>query len=229
MAFPAAMLPLVTPPLRLMIFDQSCRNDFPRPKWLSGLPWLGMSHSWQAGARLYTMLDRLDAWRGFDNWSTALGWLARFGGSTPIAEIQFWGHGKWGCAKISGESLDRGSLAANSVHRRDLEAIRERMSASGKLRPLWWFRTCETFGAKRGQDFAQAWTDFFGSRAAGHTYIIGPLQSGLHSLEAGQRPTWSASEGIAEGTASQPRRAQWSRLREPNTITCFRGTIPLGY
>ena len=36
-------------------------------------------------------------------------------------------------------------------------------------------------------------------------------------------------EGLEAGTPAQPEKALWSRRREPNTISCFRGTIPDGY
>jgi len=93
----------------------------------------------------------------------------------------------------------------------------------------WWFRTCETFGADAGHDFARAWTSYFDCRAAGHTYVIGPWQSGLHTLEPGARPHWSADEALIEGSAAEPQRAAWSSRREPNTISCLHGSIPPGY
>jgi hypothetical protein len=59
--------------------------------------------------------------------------------------------------------------------------------------------------------------------------VLGPYQSGLHTLVPGERPNWSAREGLLEGTAADPRRALWSAPREPNTITCLHGRIPAGY
>ena len=38
-------------------------------------------------------------------------------------------------------------------------ALRERLAPNA----LVWFRTCETFGASAGHDFARAWTDFSGA------------------------------------------------------------------
>jgi hypothetical protein len=105
--------------------------------------------------------------------------------------------------------------------------VRDRFLPEAK--GLWWFRTCETFGALPGQRFATELADFLGARVAGHTYIIGHVQSGLHTLRPGERPTWSEDEGLREGSPDEPRRAHWSRLRAPNTITCLRGTIPDGY
>lgn len=234
-------------PLRLMVYDKTCTADFPKPgasgrdrnfgdrllrragELLEGAPWPGLTHSWQIGGLLYSALGRLDDWQGFSNWSSALEWLATHREGEPIAEIQFWGHGRWGCAKIDGERLDADALdPAHALHE-PLLHVRSRMRGSDGELPSWWFRTCETFGADVGHEFARAWTEFFNCRAAGHTYVIGPYQSGLHSLAPGQRPSWSASEGLVEGTAADPRRALWSTRREPNTITCFHGRIPAGY
>jgi hypothetical protein len=89
-----------------------------------------------------------------------------------------------------------------------------------------WLRTCEAFGARAGLDFAQALADTFGARVAGHTFIIGAFQSGLHALEPGCRPTWSAAEGILEGAPEAPRRAMWSGPTQPRTITCFSNEVP---
>ncbi len=237
----------MTRPLRLMVYDETCTGDFPKPgasgrdRWfgdrlmrragelLEGAPWPGLSHSWMVGGLLYSTLGRLDDWRGFSSWGAALSWLAEHRGDEPIAEIQFWGHGKWGCAKIDREDLDVSLLDPGHEHYDKLLAIRERLRGRGEQPPLWWFRTCETFGAEAGHEFARAWAEFFDCRAAGHTYIIGPYQSGLHTIEPGEIPCWSVDEGLIDGTADAPRRAAWSTRREPNTITCFHGRIPAGY
>ncbi len=203
-------------PLRLMVYDRTCRGR----RFLPGL-----SHSWWAGAYLYRGLGRIDAFFGASTWAEALDWLAEVERDRLISEIQYWGHGKWGLARIDREPLDRQALAGHHPHRARLEAVRDRMEPDA----LWWFRTCETFGAKPGQDFARAFTDFFGGRAAGHTFIIGPWQSGLHLLRAGDEPHWSQTEGLREGAPENPRRAYWSKPWSPNTITCFHGKVPEGF
>lgn len=204
--------------LHLMIYDRSCRG---RPV----LP--GLSHAWWAGAQLYRSLGRLHAHRGVDSWEQALEWLAEHRPSEPLAEVQYWGHGKWGGARIRQQLLDRSALDPRHPLHARLAAVRDRLLPEG--RGLWWFRTCETFGARPGQAFATELAEFLGARVAGHTYIIGHVQSGLHTLRPGERPTWSEDEGLREGSPDEPRRAHWSRLRAPNTITCLRGTIPEGY
>ena len=202
-------------PQRLLIYDRTCRGR----RWAPGL-----THSWIAGALIYRGLRRFDAYRGVRSWEEALAWLAAR--RHPIAEVQYWGHGKWGELYIAQDKLDNSSLQSDSPHYPALSTIREKMCGP---QALWWFRTCESFGAKKGQQFARAWTDFFGCRSAGHTYVIGPLQSGLHSLAPGQTPHWSAAEGIFQGSPEEPVRAYASNFRAPNTIHCLQGHIPAGF
>ena len=203
-----------------MIYDDTCAG---RPLGPVRLP--GLTSSWIAGALLYRGLGRLDHTRGFSNWPSALAWLADVGTGAPIDEVQYWGHGKWGRVLMNRTFLDAGDLRTTGAHRAALERVRARMHS----RSLWWFRTCETFGARAGQQFAQTWTDFFGCDAAGHTYIIGPWQSGLHRLSPGDAPSWSDDEAIIEGTSRAPERAKWSGPREPNTITCLGGKVPSSF
>jgi len=203
-------------PLRAMIYDASCRG----PRALPGL-----SQVWGAGGRLYRGLGRIDHILAATSWHGALSWLANIEGDRPLAEIQFWGHGRWGRALIDGEALSEASLDAGHAHRPLLDEVRRRVSGDS----LWWFRTCETFGAGDGQNFARAWTRHFQCRAAGHTFIIAFWQSGLHSLTAGEEPSWSPEEGLREGSAERPVRAHWSKPWRPNTISCLSGRIPDGY
>ena len=196
-----------------MVYDETCTGQDGR---------LPLSYAWQAGVGLYKGLGRLDAAKGARSWAEALDWLASH--PAPIEEIQFWGHGRWGCALIDGERLDAGALLPGHPLHSRLQAVRERAVGG-----LWWFRTCETLGAVAGQDLAQRWADFFGGRVAGHTYIIGVWQSGLHSLAAGEAPRWSAAEGLAAGTPEAPRRALGAGPWRPNTISFLHGTIPDGW
>lgn len=204
-------------PLRLMIYDRTCTGPRLRP---------GLSHAWSTGAVLYRRMQRLDATFGARTWGEALAWLAQVEPTRRIAEVQFWGHGKWGRAMIDRQSFDASALQPGHALHRDLAAVRERLSGP---EALWWFRTCETFGARPGHDWARRLTDFLGCRAAGHTYIIGVWQSGLHSLRPGEAPTWSVEEGLKAGTTEDPKEAYWSRRREPNTIHCLSGQVPAGY
>lgn len=185
----------------------------------------GLSHAWGAGQHLYRGLGRLDAGFGAASWDQALGWLASHGGDAPIAEIQFWGHGRWGDARIAGQVLDRTALQPGHPLHAALVRVRARM-LPGEA-GLWWFRTCETFGTAAGHAFATAWTRFFGCRAAGHTYVIGFWQSGLHALMPGAPPHWPVDEGLRTGGDSTL--AAVSRPGAPNTITCLHGRVPAGF
>lgn len=204
-------------PLRLLVYDRTCRGRGMLP---------GLSHAWAAGRSLYGALGRLDAACAASGWAEALDFLAGHAPGARIAEVQFWGHGRWGQARIAGESLDEGALLPGHPHFDRLCRVRERFQRGPE--GLWWFRTCETFGTAAGHRFARAWTRFFGCRAAGHTYVIGFWQSGLHALLPDQEPSWPVSEGLPSGEES-PRVAAPSRPGAPNTITCFHGRVPEGY
>jgi hypothetical protein len=207
---------MTTKPVRLMVFDATCVGRPARP---------GLSDAWYAGGMLYRALGRFDHARGVRSWSEALTWLSEVDPDRPIAEIQYWGHGNWGRVLVDGERLDASAVEAGHAHRPALERIRARMRPEAQ----WWFRTCEAFGGDAGHRFARAWTRFFERPAAGHTFIIGYWQSGLHRLGVGERPSWPAEEGLAEGSAADPVRARWSKPWLPHTISCLRGRIPVGW
>lgn len=200
-------------PLKLLIYDRTCQGRF-------GLP--GLSAAWRSGSYWYRARGWLDACYGAESWPEALHFLANYELGRPVAQIQFWGHGKWGDARIGAELLDERALLRGHELHAPLARVRARLTTGA----LWWFRTCETFGAERGQRFARAWADFFGAHAAGHTYIIGYWQSGLHRLTPGAEPDWAPEEGLREGSAREPRQALWSVPGEPNTISCLQGRLP---
>jgi hypothetical protein len=194
---------------RLIVFDRTCIRE-------RG----GLSPAWWLGSKLYRGLGRIDATFGATSWAEALFWLGSR--REAIAEVQFWGHGKWGCALIGGDVLDASSLRDGHALRKALDGLRERLAPNA----LFWFRTCETLGASRGIDFGERFSSFLGARVAGHTFVIGVHQSGLHGLSPGVRANWSAEEGIAEGTPDEPRRAKRSTPLAPRTITCLDGRVP---
>lgn len=174
------------------------------------------------GAGLYRARGLLDSSLGVASFDEALAFLAE--AKEPIGEIQFWGHGKWGRVFVDRESIDRSVVAPTHRLRPKLEAIRERLAPGA----LVWFRTCETLGAHAGQDFACALADFLGARVAGHTFVIGFWQSGLHAVSPGAAPHWDPGEGLLAGTPERPELAHASGPERPNTITCFRGRLPAG-
>ncbi len=200
--------------LRLVVWDRTALSS------AKGVPWLTLA--WWVGVRLYRALGRIDASHGATSWSDALAWLAEVSPGRAIDEVQFWGHGRWGVVLIAQDRLDARALEPSHPLHGGLVAVRERMRATSQ----WWFRTCETFGRTDGHQFAQRWTRFFGCRAAGHTYVIGAWQSGLHTLRPDESPTWSVDEGLTRDDLSK---GAPSSPGAPNTITCLHGAIPDGW
>ena len=186
----------------------------------------GLSDVWRGGGLLYGALDRIDARKGVASWAEALDWLTTYETARPIGEIQFWGHGQWGRGLVDRESLDINALSAKHPHHARLHALRDRLV--GERRALWWWRTCETLGTKSGHEFARSLARFLDCRVAGHTYIIGFWQSGLHCLAPGAEPDWSVDEGIDHAAPPGQPRALWSSASAPNTISCLRGDLPAG-
>lgn len=199
--------------LRLMVYDATCRgNRYP----------IGLTHSWITGGAMYRAFGQLDAVYGATSWDDALTWLDQHQPDVPISQIQFWGHGKWGEMLIDRDRFNTYSLEPGHQHHSKLLSIRDRLTPASQF----WIRTCETFGAIRGHDFAMQLADTLQCRTAGHTFIIGPWQSGLHILDPGCRPDWQASEGIREGDEQSPKRAYWSTPTAPRTVTCLHMRIP---
>jgi hypothetical protein len=198
--------------LRLVVFDATQVSRPPR----------ALGASWRAGALLYRSMGWVDAAYGARSFGDALDWVLRTARERPVRELQYWGHGKWGRVLIDREAFDRDSFAAGHALRPKLEALRERLSPEA----LVWFRTCETLGARAGRDFARALGDFTGASVAGHTFVIGYFQSGLHVLAPGASPGWAETEGLREGTPEQPKMAFESGPALPNTITCFTHAVP---
>lgn len=193
--------------MRALIYDRTC---LVRRGWLTT--------PWAAGGALYRAMRRIDASHGATSWDTALAWLASL--PAPVTEVQYWGHGKWGRAFVGEDALDASAIASGR-----LDALRAALAPDA----LIWFRTCETFGANAGIDFAERLADYTGARVAGHTFVIGIRQSGLHGLSPGTRADWSPAEGLAEGTPDAPARAHGSSLSAPNTVTCFTPAVPDAY
>lgn len=192
-----------------VIYDDTCRGRG-----------VGLTHTWIAGSALARARSVGDLIIPARSWAQALGDV--LAANVPIRGIQFWGHGKWGKALIAGDILDVEALRDHHPLHAPLAEIRDRMTTDA----YWWFRTCETFGCEAGHEFARQWAEFFDRRAAGHTFIIGPWQSGLHVLHPGESPDWSTDEGLEEGTPRDPQKARWSGPLEPRTITCLRMRFP---
>lgn len=195
--------------MRALVYDRTCTGRIG-----------GLSRVWATGAALYRRLGRIDAAHPVSSWDEALALLAA--APEPIRELQYWGHGHWGCAFVGDDVLDARALEPADARRPALEALRDHLAPDA----LVWFRTCETLGARRGIDFAERLADFLGARVAGHTFVIHHYQSGLHGVRPGCRADWSPDEGLAEGTADEPVRARTSTPWAPRTITMLSGAVP---
>lgn len=167
---------------------------------------LELADSWKLGGVLYKLVKQVDHIIAATSWAQAVKELNAI--KQPIEEIQFWGHGCPGKFFIAGKPLD--DLV--------LEAI------TFKVKNLVWFRSCGTFAGSRGHNFAKKIARKFQCQVAGHTFIIGPLQSGLHSLKPGKEPSWSIEEGL-DGKGKMKNSSPWA----PNTITCLHADVPKGW
>lgn len=67
-----------------------------------------------------------------------------------------------------------------------------------------YFRSCEAFQGKKGQEFAKAAADFWRSKVIGHTKVIGLTQPGEKVLKPGKDPDWSETEGVGGTTPKKP-------------------------
>jgi len=205
----------VAAPLRLIVFDRTQEERSPK-----ALGW-----SWRYGTLLYRAIGRVDGAFGARSLSEMWHWLATHERDRQIAELQFWGHGKWGRFFVAEHSLGSELLTASHAQHAAFLRFRERLTADA----LIWFRTCETLGAQAGRDFAARLGDATGARVAGHTFVIGFFQSGLHCLAPGAATQWAIDEGLQRGTPSSPLKALTSHPGAPNTITCFDGAVPAGF
>lgn len=215
--------------LRLVVFD---RTDafLPATRVATGYAEdgtargrFGLAPWWRIGGGLHALARRAQgapvAVRGVSSWPEAVAFAADASRTRglPIAELQAWGHGGWGFMDLGSTRLDRERLS-------ELDALR------GLLAPdaLVWLRCCSAFGAPRGRAFARALADRLEARVAGHTYVIGALQSGTHSVVPGEAPSWPEDEGLVVRDRVAVA-AKGSGPREPRTIGCLRLDLPPGW
>src|SRR4051812_12201178 len=119
--------------LRLMLYDETCGGRGPLP---------GLSASWRVGGWLYGKLGRLDAWCGASRWEEGLEWLLQRSEGTRIRELQYWGHGRWGCILMQRMMLDASALRPGHALYGRMTLLKARFSPDS----LIWLRTCESFG-----------------------------------------------------------------------------------
>ena len=170
-----------------MVFDRTCRG----PRSLAGA-----QHD--LGSRSPTLsaawLSRRESRRDELARSTVLSRGIRTGAPDR-------GNSVLGSRQMGRRADRRGTLRrAPLVDKRPAPTVARRdPKAPGSPEALFWFRTCETLGATRGQRFAAAFGEAMGCRVAGHTFVISYWQSGLHVLGPGERPSWDQAEGLIAG------------------------------
>lgn len=196
-------------PLNIMFYDSS--------------DWAGkdLRTSWVVGGALYKLCGKVDLYSGFQSWFSALQWLLEVSQKNKIASIQFWGHGTPGNVWINESTLSLASISINAQQRQLLQSIKNNLDSN----TTFWFRSCNVFTGKHGQLFAKSFSNFMNCKVAGHTFIIGPWQSGLHTITPGQQPTWPIGEGMDQNKDGKTK-LLWSKPWSPNTITCMNSEIP---
>lgn len=191
--------------LRLIIYDRVCPST--------------VAKTWGPGARLYKLFGRVDDVYGASSWPEAFNWLAYKGHTRPIKEVQFWGHGGWGFARIGGDRLS----AQRTEYKDYLRAVKDCMLPDG----IFWFRTCQSFGSSIGQNFAKFMAKELGCTVAGHTYLIHLWHSGLRTFSPDQWAfDWSAKEGLKEGLPAYPTVPKKAAPWAPRTISFLNTRIP---
>ena len=190
--------------MRVMVYDAT--DTRPGPEMLD---------AWRLGSAVYRATRAVDSVFPAKSWTEAIMWLIGLG---PVDEVQVWGHGGPGAAYIGksvlvGDGLDT-KLPGGSVHHAGvLRAVH--------VKRLFWLRTCASFAGRPGRRFATDLSRALRCRVAGHTYNIGPLQSGLHSVRPNEVPSWDEGEGwdaFGKIKSSTP----WA----PNTISMFHSSFP---
>jgi hypothetical protein len=166
-------------------------------------PELELSDAWWLGSTAYWGTRRASHVLGARDAAEAINWLEDLG---EIDELQFWGHGKPGKFFIGREVMTPQRLARVRV------------------RGVFWIRACASFAGLKGHNLALDLADALDCKVAGHTFNIGPLQSGLRTLSPGRRPSWGLREGL--DAAGKPK---GSALWHPRTITVLHTSIPRGW
>lgn len=177
-----------------------------------------VAFSWYAGSPLARIAGRFDGYWQPTSWEQALAWVCANSETHGLGELHIWGHGAPGAPLIGGEALPFGSRIR--LHR-DLFADLRRMCSPSTL---IWFRSCAVFHGAAGKDFAERLSCALSCRVAGHTYNIGALHSGLHSLRSGEMATWPDHEGCDDDGG-----VAWSHMRAPHTVPFFWDRVPEGW
>lgn len=182
----------------------------------------GLSKFWRLGGVYHRAALRADGVFAAASWAEALGWAATMAETrgAPIKELQFWGHGGFGFMLMDEEPLSVQSIEGHH------EPLVDRLKAQLRGDSVVWLRCCSAFGSAAGKHFARGLAQALGAQVAGHTHIIGFLQSGLHAVGPTSEPAWSDDEGVERDPNGAARGARASSARAPHTITALRMGLP---
>lgn len=164
---------------------------------------------WMVGCWYQKAIGAIDEYFGVSSFDELIHKME--GLRSPVAQIQYWGHGGPGTPVIS----RKGTTAAQWIQLGRFFAKRE----SSYL----WFRCCSVFRSVPGHDFSGWVADGLGVKVAGHTRVIGPVQGGLHTRSPNTLPTWPLSEGELNGPI--PGHLRWG----PNSVLFTATDIPEGW
>lgn len=206
--------------LKVMIYDDSTLDD----GW-DGLKEDGLALSWKWGDKLYRKFGSIDIAFGAKSFEEAFGYISNLDPEKKVSEVHFWCHGGPGKVYLNRKFLNIDNIGPSGFHAVGLRKLKARLTDDA----LVWFRCCSLFAGQEGHDFAKKFAhvlnkDGTSRRVAAYTHIIGPSQSGLHTLGPGEEPSWSLTEGLDENG-----KMKWSRFWKKNTVSCLRGTIPKGW
>ena len=195
--------------LDIMIYDSS--------------DWAGkeLRFSWITGGKFYKLFHSVEHNAGFDNWIDAIDWILSVEPDRKINSIQYWGHGSQGKVWMNGSNINVRSFVDSSELNKKLILLKKRLTPESVI----WFRCCNVFAGNEGKYFSIISSQFFECKIAAHTFIVGPWQSGLHTISPGSRPTWPINEGLEiqdDGTIKK----LWSTPWAPNTVFCLSNKIP---
>lgn len=163
--------------------------------------------SWRVGCALQKFFGAVDEYHGAESWDDAVAWLLT---KQNITSLQYWGHGSPGIVWLAQKPMPYGAL----------------LPVKAALAPfaLVWFRCCSVFQGRAGYAFAKTLADAMGCTVAGHSYIIGLWQSGLHTHRAGWHCGWSIDEGAEKLRC--PRWPTYLRPWLPRTVFCLTTEVP---
>lgn len=193
--------------------------------------WAGkeLRFSWITGGKFYKWFHSVEHHAGFDNWSDAIDWILSVEPDRKINSIQYWGHGSQGKVWMNGKAITFNDFI-DSQTKYDKTLINKLKNLKQRLTPesLIWFRCCNVFAGAEGKFFSLTSSQFFNCTVAAHTFIVGPWQSGLHTMKPGKRPDWEKTEGLEVSEDGSVKKL-WSTPWAPNTVFCLSNTIPEGW